>query len=311
MEACIVGIDVSKASLDVFVLPSKEAFNVGRDAEGLEELTTRLKQQLGLRLVIMEATGGFETVVAAALAGARLPLAVVNPRRIRAFAQALGRLAKTDRLDAETIALYGEAAKIEPQSLADQAARDLGELVARRRQIVETMTAERNRKRMLTNRRLVRGVERILTALQKELSDIEREISDAVRGTPAWREKDEILQSAPSIGPKISSLLIADLPELGTLTRRRIASLVGVAPMANDSGKHRGKRTIRGGRAHVRTALYMAALVASRHNPVIATYYRRLLAAGKSAKQALTACMRKLLVILNAMLRDNRPWQNA
>jgi transposase len=292
------------------VLPSRQTFSVARDAEGLEKLITHL-QGLGCRLVVMEATGGFETIVAAALAGAKLPLAVINPRRIRAFAQALGRLAKTDRLDAETIALYGEAAKIEPQSIPDQAARDLSELVARRRQIVETMTAERNRKRMLTKGRLLRGADRILAALQKELSDIERDINDSVRGTPAWRDKDEILQSAPGIGPKVSSLLIADLPELGTLSRRKIASLVGVAPMADDSGKHRGKRHIRGGRAHVRTGLYMAALVASRHNPVIAAYYRHLLAAGKNAKQALTACMRKLLVILNAMLRDNRPWQNA
>jgi transposase len=310
MDACIVGIDISKDSLDVFVLPSRQTFSVARDAEGLDALIARLNG-LECRLVVMEATGGFETVVAAALAGAKLPLAVVNPRRIRAFAQALGRLAKTDRLDAETIALYGEAAKIEPQSIPDQAARDLSELVGRRRQIVETMTAERNRKRMLTNNRLVRGANRILAALQKELSDIERDINDSVRGTPAWSDKNEILQSAPGIGPKVSSLLIADLPELGTLTRRKIASLVGVAPMADDSGKHRGRRRIRGGRAHVRTALYMAALVASRYNPIIAAYYKRLRAAGKNAKQALTACMRKLLVILNAMLRDNRPWQIA
>jgi transposase len=310
MDACIVGVDISKDSLDVFVLPSRQTFSVARDAEGLEDLLARLNG-LTCRLVVMEATGGFETVVAAALAGAKLPLAVINPRRIRAFAQALGRLAKTDRLDAETIALYGEAVKIEPQSVPDQAARDLGELVARRRQIVDTMTAERNRKRMLTRRRLLRGADRILAALQKELSDIERDISGSVRGTPAWREKDEILQSAPGIGPKVSSLLIADLPELGTLTRRKIASLVGVAPMADDSGTHRGRRRIRGGRAHVRTGLYMAALVATRHNPVIALYYRRLLERGKTAKQALTACMRKLIVILNAMLRDNRPWQTA
>ena len=310
MDACIVGVDISKDSLDVFVLPSRQTFSVARDAEGLEDLLKRLGQ-LTCRLVVMEATGGFETVVAAALAGAKLPLAVINPRRIRAFAQALGRLAKTDRLDAETIALYGEAAKIEPQSVPDQAARDLSELVGRRRQIVDTMTAERNRKRMLTNRRLLRGADRILVALQKELSDIECDISDSVRGTPAWREKDEILQSAPGIGPKVSSLLIADLPELGTLTRRKIASLVGVAPMADDSGTHRGRRRIRGGRAHVRTALYMAALVATRHNPVITLYYRHLRQRGKTAKQALTACMRKLLVILNAMLRDNRPWQTA
>lgn len=310
MDESIVGIDVSKTTLDVCVLPSRQTFSVSRDAEGLEQLITRL-QGVNCRLVVMEATGGFESVVAAAVAGAKLPLAVINPRRIRSFAQALGRLAKTDRLDAETIALYGEGAKIQPHEVPDQAARDLGELVARRRQIVDTMTSERNRKRMLTRRKLLRGADRILTALQQELCEIERDIADSIRGTPAWREKDEILQSAPGMGPKVSSLLIADLPELGSLTRRRIASLAGVAPMADDSGRHHGRRHIRGGRAQVRQGLYMAALVASRRNPVIAAYYCRLRNNGKTPKQALTACMRKLLVILNAMLREHKAWQSA
>jgi transposase len=308
MEGSIVGIDISKDKLDVFVLSSREAFGVARDAEGFEVLITRLRA-LNCKIVVMEATGGYETVVAAALAGAGLPLAVVNPRRIRAYAQALGRLAKTDRLDAETIALYGEAAKIVPQTVPDEASRELGELVARRHQIVETIKAETNRKRMLLNRRLVRGADRILTALQKELSEIEREIKDRVRKSPAWLEKNELLQSVPGIADKTSFRLIADLPELGTLTRRKIASLVGVAPMADDSGKHKGKRKIRGGRASVRCALYMAALSASQHNPIIKAHYQRLTAGGKTAKQALTACMRKLLVIINAMLRENRPWQ--
>ena len=310
MENTVVGIDISKDRLDVFILPSRQTFAVARDGEGLEMLVARLGE-LRCRLVVMEATGGFETVVASSLAAGKLPLAVINPRRIRAYAQALGRLAKTDRLDAETIALYGEAAKIEPQSVPDQAALELGELVSRRRQIVEIMTGERNRKRMLTRRKLVRGAERILAALQKELSDIERDINEAIRSTPAWRDKDELLKSVPGVGTNVSSMLIADLPELGTLTRRKIASLVGVAPMADDSGKHRGQRHIRGGRAQVRSTLYMAALVASRHNTIIAAQYQRLLASGKSAKQALTACMRKLLVILNAILRDRRPWQTA
>lgn len=310
MENIVVGIDISKDQLDVFVLPSKAIFSVARDDTGLESLSARLVA-LQPKLVVMEATGGFETVVAAALAAAYLPLAVVNPRRIRAYAQALGRLAKTDRLDAETIALYGEAAKIQPQTVPDEASRMLGELVARRRQIVETMGVERNRKRTLTQPRLLKGVDRILTALQKELIGLEREIDDAVRGTPAWREKDELLQSVPGIGPRLSSMLIAELPELGTLSRRKIAALVGVAPVANDSGKHRGQRHIRGGRAQVRTGLYMAVLVGARFNPIIAAFYRRLLLIGKTLKQALTACMRKLLVILNAILRENRPWQTA
>ena len=310
MEDVVVGIDISKDQLDIFVLPFQDSFSVSRDGEGLERLLAQLPS-LPLKLVVMEATGGFETIVAAALAAAKLPLAVVNPRRIRAFAQAMGYLAKTDRIDAKVIALFGEAAKIEPQTVPDEAAITLGELVARRRQIVETMGVERNRKRSLTQRRLLKGVDRILALLQKELSDLERDIGDAVRGTPAWREKDELLQSVPGVGSKVSSMLIAELPELGALTRRKIAALVGVAPMADDSGKHHGRRHIRGGRAQVRSGLYMAALVASRFNPVIAAFHQRLRTAGKTPKQALTACMRKLLVILNAIIRDNRPWQSA
>lgn len=310
MEDVIVGIDISKDQLDIHLLPSQTSFSVSRDSKGLEELIRHIAG-LDPKLVVMEATGGFETIVAAAIAAARLPLAVVNPRRIRAFAQALGYLAKTDRLDAKTIALFGEAAKIEPQSVPDEASLALGELVARRRQIVETMGVERNRKRSLTQRRLLKGVDRILDVLQNELSDLEREIDEAVRGTPAWREKDELLQSVPGVGSNVSRMLVAELPELGTLTRRKIAALVGVAPMANDSGKHHGQRHIQGGRAHVRAGLYMAALVGSRYNPVLAACYQRLRARGKSPKQALTACMRKLLVILNAIIRDNRPWQTA
>jgi len=310
MESFIVGIDVSKDQLDVAVIPSKEAFSVPRNSEGLDDLVRRLLVLMP-KLVVMEATGGFETIVAAALAGADLPVAVVNPQRIRAFAKAMGRLAKTDPIDAETIALYGEAAKLEAQKLPDEASRALGELVARRRQIVEMMGAERNRKRSLNSKRLLRGVDRILAALQKELSDLERDIGESIRGTPAWREKDELLQSFPGIGPKISSLLIADLPELGTLTRRKIAALVGLAPMADDSGKRHGRRYIRGGRTRIRDGLYMAALVASRFNPVIEAFHQRLIAAGKPPRQALIACARKILVILNAILRDQCPWQSA
>jgi transposase len=310
VEDSIVGIDISQDTLDIAVIPSNEAFSVPRDVQGLEALCHRL-QALRPKLVVMEATGGFETVVASAIAAAKLPLAVVNPRRIRAYAQALGRLAKTDRLDANTIARYGEAAKIQPQQVPDEAAMALGELVSRRRQIVETMGVERNRRRSLNQHRLIKGVDRILAALQKELSDIEIDIRDAIRGTPAWQEKDELLQSVPGIGAKLSSMLLAELPELGKLSRRKIAALVGVAPMADESGKHRGRRHIRGGRAQVRTGLYMAALVAARHNPTIAAFHQRLRAAGKAPKMALTACMRKLIVILNAMLRDNCPWQSA
>ena len=195
--------------------------------------------------------------------------------------------------------------------MPDAQARALGELVARRRQIIEMMTAERNRRGQLTSRRLIKGVERLLAALQKELSEIEREIGDGIRGTPAWRERDELLRSVPGIGNVVARTLIADLPELGHLDRKQIAALVGVAPLNRDSGTMRGKRTTWGGRAKVRSALYMAALVASRHNSVLAAFYQRLVSAGKAKKLAITAVMRKLLTILNAMIRDSTPWQNA
>jgi len=305
-----VGIDVAKDRLDVHVRPSAEAFAVARDGEGLAQLTARL-DALAPRLVVLEATGGFEVTVAAALAAARLPLAVVNPRQIRDFARATGKLAKTDALDAAAIAHFAEAVRPEPRPVADRQAWALGELVARRRQVVEMIIAENHRRRQLTQRRLLRRLDRHLTVLQQELTEIERDLDDSIRGTPAWRESDDLLKSVPGIGNATARTLLAELPELGTLDRKRIAALVGVAPLNRDSGTMRGRRSTWGGRANVRTALYMATLVASRHNPVIARFYARLRQAGKPAKVALIACMRKLLVILNAILRDRRPWQNA
>lgn len=310
MEQTFIGIDVAKDRLDVHVRPNGESFAVARDGEGLAALVERL-QALAPTLVVLEATGGYETVVAAALGAAALPLAVVNPRQIRAFARATGRLAKTDALDAAAIARFAQAVRPEPRPLPDGQARALGELVARRRQLIDMMTAERNRRHMLTRRRLLKGLDRHLAMLQSELSAIEQDLDDAIRGTPAWREQDDLLKSVPGIGNATARTLIAELPELGALDRRRIAALVGVAPVNRDSGTLRGKRAIAGGRASVRAALYMAALVASRRNPAIAAFYRRLLAAGKAPKQALVACMRKLLAMLNAMLRDKRPWQHA
>lgn len=310
MEQTFIGIDVSKDRLDVHVRPSDEAFAVARDGEGLAALVARLGA-LEPYLVVLEATGGFELTVAAALAAAGMPLAVVNPRQIRDFARATGQLAKTDALDAKVIACFAERVRPEPRPVPDAQARALGELVARRRQIIEMMTAERNRRGQLTSRRLIKGVERLLAALQKELSELECEIGDGIRGTPAWRERDELLRSVPGIGDVVARTLIADLPELGRLDRKQIAALVGVAPLNRDSGRMRGKRTTWGGRAKVRSVLYMAALVASRHNPVLATFYQRLISAGKAKKLAITAVMRKLLTILNAMIRDHRPWQNA
>lgn len=310
MEQTFIGIDVAKDRLDVHVRPSNEAFAVTRDDAGLAALLEKLAP-LEPYLVVVEATGGFEQTVAAALVSGGMPLAVVNPRQIRDFARATGQLAKTDALDAKAIARFAEAVRPEPRPVPDAQARALGELVARRRQIIAMMTAERNRRRQLSSQRLIKGVDRLLAVLQKELGDLEQEVGEGIRGTPAWRERDELLRSVPGIGDAVARTLIADLPELGRLDRKQIAALVGLAPLNRDSGKWRGKRTTWGGRAKVRSALYMAALVASRHNPVLKAFYQRLLSFGKPKKLALTAVMRKLLTILNAMVRDNKRWQNA
>ena len=310
MEQSFVGIDVAKDQLDVHVRPSGQAFAVARDGEGLDALAAQLLA-LQPALVVVEATGGYETVVASRLAAAQLPLAVVNPAQIRSFARASGRLAKTDALDAAAIAHFAEALRPEPRAVPDAAARALGELVARRRQIIEMIVAERNRRRLITQRRLLRSIDRLLAVLQQELTKLEQDIDDAIRGTPAWRADEDLLKSVPGVGTATARTLIAELPELGSLDRRKIAALVGVAPFNRDSGLFRGRRAIAGGRATVRTALYMAALTASRCNPVIAPFYQRLVRAGRAHKLALTACMRKLLTILNAILRDQRPWQSA
>lgn len=310
MEQTFIGIDVAKDRLDVHVRPSDQAFTVARDSEGLAKLMERLRP-LGVYLVVVEATGGFEQTLAAALVSEGMPLAVVNPRQIRDFARATGQLAKTDALDAKAIARFAEAIKPEPRPVPDDQARALGELVARRRQIIEMMTAERNRRRQLSSRRLIKSVDRLLAVLQKELTELEHDIGESIRGTPAWRERDELLRSVPGIGDVVARTLIADLPELGRLDRKQIAALVGIAPLNRDSGRWRGRRTSWGGRAKVRSALYMAALVGSRRNPVLKGFYQRLISFGKPKKLALTAVMRKLLTILNAMVRDNKRWQNA
>ena len=305
-----VGIDVAKDRLEVHLRPTGETFDVARDSEGIDALSARLGE-LKPALIVLEATGGFETVVAAGLAASSLPLAVVNPRQIRDFARATGRLAKTDPLDAAVIAHFAEAVRPPARPVASKQAQALGELVARRRQLIEMMTAERNRRRQLTTERLIKGIDRILAALQAQLSELEQDIDDAVRGTPAWREKEDLLVSVPGIGHKIARTLIAELPELGSLGRRQVAALVGVAPFNRDSGKWCGRRTIAGGRAVVRSALYMSILVSIRRKLPLAITYHRLRAAGKPAKVAIVACMRKLATILNAILRDKTPWQTA
>jgi transposase len=305
-----VGIDVAKSRLDVHLRPSGEAFAVPRDGEGLAALVGRL-QEGPVELVVVEATGGFEMVVAAALAGAGLPLAIVNPRQIRDFARATGRLAKTDALDAAVIARFAEAIRPEPRPLPDAEAQLLGEFVARRRQLVDTIVAEGNRRQRLTHPRLIAGSDRVLAVLQAQLEELEGELDAAIRRSPAWRERENLLRTVPGIGPATARTLIAQLPELGSLGRREIASLAGLAPMNRDSGTLRGRRMIAGGRAPVRRALFMSIMVAIRHKLPIHATYQRLLQAGKRPKVAIVACMRKLLTIANAIIRDRKPWQTA
>jgi transposase len=310
MDIIAVGIDVSKDRLDVAVRPGGEAFAVERNACGLDRLIERLRQ-LSPHIVALEATGGFETVVAAALASASLPVVVVNPAQIRAFARALGQRAKTDPIDAAVIAHFAEATKPQVRPLPDEATRLLADLVARRRQIIEMIGAESQRQKRITMPRLSKSIRRVIDMLNKELAELDGDIDDAVRGSPAWREKENLLASVPGVGPIISRTLIADLPELGTLNRKQIAALAGLAPFTRQSGQWRGKSFIGGGRTSVRTALFMGALVAKRHNPVLKAFFDRLVAAGKPKMVALIAVARKLLTILNAILRDNRSWQNA
>lgn len=305
-----VGIDVSKDRLDVHLRPSGDTFAVTRDGKGIDELIAALAKVVP-RLIVLEATGGFETVVAAGLAATGLPLAVVNPRQIRDFARATGRLAKTDALDAAAIAHFAEAVQPQPRPLPDEAARELGELVARRRQLIEMIVAEGNRRRSLTRAKPIKTVDRVLATLQKQLTAIESDIDDTIRGSPVWRATEDLLLSVPGIGPKIARTLIAELPELGTLNRHQIAALAGVAPFNRDSGMMRGRRVIAGGRTVVRNALYMSILVAIRRKLPLAATYQRFRHAGKPGKVAIVACMRKLLVILNAIIRDQKPWATA
>lgn len=309
MDKLYVGIDVSKDRLDVHTHPAGESFAVSRDHAGLLALAERLRG-LPAELIAVEATGGFETVVVAELAAAGLPVVTVNPARVRAYAQAIGRRAKTDPLDAATIAKFAEATKPELRALPDVATQQLADLVARRRQIVQMIAAERQREKRATAR-MRKSIARLLKALEKELSSLEQELDDNVRGSPLWREQEDLLLSVPGVGKTTARTLLAELPELGHLSRRTIAALAGVAPWTRQSGHWRGQAFIGGGRATVRCALYMAAVTASRHNPVLAAFYAQLLKRGKAKKLALIAVARKLLTILNALIRDNRSWQNA
>jgi transposase len=308
MDAIVVGIDVAKDRLDVCVRPGNVSFVIARSGAGIEDLVERLGK-LSPRIVAIEATGGFETVVAAGLAAAALPVIVVNPAQVRAFAQALGKRAKTDPIDAAVIAHFAEATKVEPRPLPDAMTRLLADLVARRRQIVEMMAAEGQRGRRLTHKRLQNSIARLRKALEKELAELDGEIDDHVRGFPVWVEKEELLASVPGVGPIVARTLIGELPELGSLDRRKVAALVGLAPWTRQSGQWRGKSFIGGGRKSVRNVLFMAAMVAARHNPILKRFRDKLVAAGKPKLVAIIAVARKLLTILNPILRDKMPWQ--
>ena len=307
-DAIFIGIDVSKDRLDVAVLPSGEFFTTGRDAAGLDTLLAHLRP-LAPQLVALEATGGFETVVAATLSTAGLAVAVINPAQIRAFGRALGQRAKTDPIDARLIARFAAATRPQARPLPDEATTRLAALVARRRQIIAMMVAERQRQTRFTERRLLRSIARLLVALQRELSDVEAGIDDDIRASPAWHEDEDLLTSVPGIGPTIARTLIAEMSELGQLDRRQIAALAGLAPWTRQSGQWRGRSFIGGGRAAVRAALHMGAITAIRHNPALKAFRDRLIAAGKPKMVAIVAVARKLLTILNAIIRDRTPWQ--
>jgi len=305
-----VGIDVAKDRLDVHILPQDESFAVERNGAGLAALVERLKPLLP-SLVAVEATGGFETTTAAAIAGAGLPLAVVNPAQIRHYAYALGKRAKTDAIDAKVIARFAADVKPEPRALPDELTQLLADLVARRRQIVEMMQAERQREKRATIKSVKKSIARLIKVLEKELAELDGDIDGLVRGSAVWREKEDLLASVPGVGNTTARTLLAELPELGTLDRKQIASLAGLAPYTRQSGRWRGKSMIGGGRKTVRCALFVAAMVAGRFNPVLKVFRDRLVAAGKPKRVALIAVARKLLTILNAILRDKTPWQTA
>ncbi len=300
------GIDVCKASLEVALSGGRQVLSFRNDRRGVRALAGHLRGE-GPALIVLEASGGYERLAVSALAAAGLPVAVVNPRQVRDFARATGTLAKTDAIDARILCHFAAAVRPELRRLATAEEQELSDLQARRQQLVEMITAEKNRLRT-AGPRVARQIGRHVRWLEKQLEGVERELHDLVQSSPVWRAKDELLRSVPGIGPALSGALLANLPELGELNRHEIAALVGVAPLSRDSGVFRGKRRVWGGRRNIRTMLFVGALVASRFNPVIKSLYQRLCAAGKPKKVALVACMRKLLTIVNSMLRTKTPW---
>jgi transposase len=304
------GVDVSKATLDAAVLPAREERSVANDHAGAAALIAWFKEQR-VDLIVLEATGGYENLVAAELAGAGLAVAVVNPKQVRDFAKGLGILAKTDALDAMVLARFGQVVRPAPRPPATEEQALLSQLVTRRRQLLDMRTAESNRLGTVASKKVRKSIEAVLAFLDKQIADVERQIDDHIRSSPMWRAKDELYQSVPGIGPTVSRTLIAELPELGLLTRRQITALVGLAPYNDDSGQHRGKKFIRGGRTTIRCALYLACMSLRRHTktfPLITALFKRLTGSGYKPKEALVACMRKLLHILNAVARTNRPF---
>jgi transposase len=308
--ARFIGIDVAKRHLDVAVRPSGERWTAHPDAAGLAELVARVQAGGAVTLIVLEASGGYEIPAAAALTAAGLPVVVVNPRQVRDFARAVGKLAKTDAIDAAVLAQFGEAVRPAPRPVPDALTQDLQGWLGRRRQLLEMLQAEEQRRAMAT-RGIRPQIEQHIDWLRRQLRDLDTVLQQLIRTSPVWREREELLRTVPGVGPVLATTLLADLPELGRLNRRQIAALVGVAPFNWDSGQQRGTRHIWGGRAPVRTVLYMATLVAVRANPVIRAFFDRLCTAGKPRKVALTACMRKLLTILNAMMHRQVGWKPA
>jgi transposase len=305
-----VGIDVAKAELVVSILPVAERFTVENDERGVRTLVERLRA-IPLTLIVLEATGGYELLGVAALAAAALPVVVVNPRQVRDFAKATGQLAKTDRIDADILARFADVVRPSVRAIPTEEVQELDALLTRRRQLLEMLQAERNRTGQVfgKGKRIVKkSLKNHISYLERELRMTDTDLGAVIKASPVWRERDELLRSVPGVGPVLSRTLLADLPELGRLSRREIAKLVGVAPLSRDSGTMRGRRFVQGGRATVRAVLYMAALVATKRNAVIRAFYLRLVAAGKPKKLALVACMRKLLTILNVMVRTAQPW---
>jgi transposase len=308
-QGVAVGIDVSKAEFAIAIHPSGERWTSQTTSDGIDDVVRRLLR-VGPRVIVIEATGGYERALVGACAAALLPVAVVNPRHVRAFAQALGRTAKTDTIDAHILALFGARVQPAVRPIPDAATQAFAALVGRRRQLLEMLGAEQRRLEQATTNAVRRDLRNHIRWLERRVTDVDDEIGGAIQGSPIWRVQEDLLRSVPGIGPTVARTLLAELPELGRLDRRAIAALVGVAPFNRDSGQWRGRRMIHGGRASVRTALYMSALVATQHNATLKRFYQRLRAAGKPAKVALVAVMRKLLTIINAMIKHQSSWQD-